>query len=67
MKIRNFCMERCTVDRVNSQMTKEKFWAIYKRPSDNSLIFRELLEMKGKKAKCSTELTKDMSKQITGK
>lgn len=60
-------MERCIVDRVNSQVTTEKFWDIYERPSDNSLIFREVLEMKGKKAKCSIELTKDTSKQITGK
>lgn len=55
-------MERCIVDRVNSQVTTEKFWDIYERPSDNSLIFREVLEMKGKKAKCSIELTKDTGK-----
>ena len=46
---------------------KEKFCNIYERPWDNSLILRELLEMKGEKAKCSIgELTEHMAKQITG-
>lgn len=49
--------------------------ATYERPRDNSLIFRDLLEMKGgkkemkgKEAKCFVvKLTKDMSRQIMGK
>lgn len=45
-------------------MTAEKFCSICERPRDNSLIFRELLEMEGKKAKCYCRRTADLSKQI---
>lgn len=61
-------MERNRIDRVNRQMTNRGNSPTYERPRDNYLIFRELLEMKGKEAKCFVvKLTKDTSRQITGK